>query len=283
MKNNCAKIMVLILAVVMLCGTAALAEQEKPLRGGPVDKPGYRKMSPEVIDRIMEMLKESDPEKAGELAKLREKDPEAFQEEIRKNMRRRRPVSRRKERAGDMEKSRFGKGEGMGWHRPVDKEPTDADILKWLKANEPEQAAELTKLEKENPRLYQQKLRMVNRKYGKIIAMAERHPELAALLKKDIQLQEIRNDLVNQIRATSDDAKKQQLTKQLESVVTERFDLLINMKQLKYEMLKEKLDKLKVRLEERQAEVTDLKAKKDENIQERMKELTSKTEKMKWD
>jgi len=62
-----------------------------PARGGPGRGPGLGRrrfeLTDEEIDRIMEGLKEKDPAKAKELAKLRQEEPEKFREELGKVMR----------------------------------------------------------------------------------------------------------------------------------------------------------------------------------------------------
>jgi hypothetical protein len=80
---------VLLLATIALlsCGVFGKAAGNKD-KGSPPDsaqpQPG---LSKERVDRIINRLKQTDPEKAEELEKLRAEDPEKFKTELRKTMR----------------------------------------------------------------------------------------------------------------------------------------------------------------------------------------------------
>ena len=71
------------------------------------------------------------------------------------------------------------------------------------------------------------------------------------------------------------DKEKKKLTAQLEEVVSSRFDLVVREKQIAYERLRKKLEELKKRVEESQAEVDKLMEVefKTENVKKRVEEL----------
>jgi hypothetical protein len=72
---------------------------------------------------------------------------------------------------------------------------------------------------------------------------------------------------------------------QLNEVVGKRFDLIVKRKQIEYERLLEKLEKLKKEVKESEAEVdkwNDAKFKQ-ENVKTRVEDLVSGKEKFRWD
>ena len=109
------------------------------------------------------------------------------------------------------------------------------------------------------------------------------NPALAEVLKKDLALKQKRNDLLEQIKGTTDEAKKKELTNQLKTVVGDSFDLIVQKKQLKYEELKQKLEELQQNVKKSQSELESIKSKKTEQVEQRLKELLSQSEKIDWD
>ncbi|KPJ66429.1 MAG: hypothetical protein AMJ43_08105, partial [Coxiella sp. DG_40] len=89
MKTRYVTILILAMAAAVILTSplscwAAEKEQEESIWSE--DKPRQRrfKLTEERIERMMNRLKEADPEKAKELEGLRAKDPEKFKAELRK-------------------------------------------------------------------------------------------------------------------------------------------------------------------------------------------------------
>lgn len=80
---------VLLLATIMLlsCGVFSEAAEKKDKSNAPDSVQPQPGLSKERVDRIIDRLKQTDPEKAEELEKLRAEDPEKFKAELRKTMR----------------------------------------------------------------------------------------------------------------------------------------------------------------------------------------------------
>ena len=140
--------------------------------------PGFE----ERIDRMMNRLKEVDPNKAAELEKLRATNPEAFRNEMREMMR-----ERLKEQAMQMGKDEYPPDVKREIIRERLRERGE-DYLDWLKANFPEEAERLAELQKDKPELYKRQLWLGARKYGRIAEAAKENPELAKVLKEDLEL-----------------------------------------------------------------------------------------------
>jgi len=226
-------------------------------RWGP---PRWFELTDETIKQIMKDLEKSEPAKAAELSKLREKDPEKFKEELGKvhfdKVIRERMEARRRQ--------------------------MQAEYTEWLEKNYPEDAKNLAALKERDPNLYIQKFRLSMEKYGRIFGAAKENPELGEILKEDLELKEKADQLLKKIKSAGSENEKKELTASLEQIEGRRFDLIVKRKEIAYAQLLKRLEELKKKLVEDKAEVTKWKdAKfKEENVKKRVQELIGG---FKWD
>lgn len=158
----------------------------------------------------------------------------------------------------------------------------ETELISWLEKNEPETAKALAELKEKDPPSYRRRLAIETRKYREIIEAQQTNPALAELLKKDLELKQKRNELLDKLKAATDDKQKEELTAQLKEVIGERFDLIVQKKQIKYEELKKKLEELQQQVKASQAELENFKNKKDEHIKEHLDNLINKNEQFDW-
>jgi hypothetical protein len=221
-----------------------------PGRGGPRRGPRFD-LTDEEIGRILKSIKESNPEKAKELEKMRKEDPNNFQEQLR-------------EYGGD----EFGKI----IRERIDKwrEQRREEFLKWLEENFRRQAEELKRLQ--DPDLYWKKYEIIRQKFWRIFEEERRNPELAEALKEKIRVEYWRDRLLREIRREKDEKRKKELINKLREAVGRRFDLIVREKQIAYKWLSDRLEELRRRVEESQAEIKKLKDPKvkKQNIDERV-------------
>jgi hypothetical protein len=250
-------------------------EPRRPGRGpgrgpGPGRRPRRFELTDEEIDRIMKGLQESNPEKAKELAKLRETDPNQFSVELRRHGR---------EEFGKIIRERIEKRIEKGRSR------WRAEFLEWLEKAVPREAQELAKLKKISPDLYANKFELVRRKYWRIFEASKRNPELAEVLLEDLRLKKRRDELLRKIKGTRSDKEKKKLVVELEEVVAGRFDLLIRQKQIAYERLLKRLEELRKRLRESRGEISKWRDEKfkNENVKQRTQDLLEEPLKFNWD
>jgi hypothetical protein len=291
--------------------TAAEIEKEEPVIAEPApppDEPMIEKrleMRPEQIERILAEIRQTDPQKADELIQLREKDPEAFKAEIR-NVTRERFVNRMREnRAG------AGKGQlprGGEWPTPVAQhlpqgtpralrdmpgpemfrgriQERAEEYMKWLKENYPDEATKLERLKDENPEQYIRAMGISGKKFRQIFEASKNNPQLASVLKEQLTLKEKRAELLRQIRATTDEKQKKELTAELEKLVGQQFDLIVRRKQLACDDLTKKLTELQKEVDQKKAEIEKWKSEefKNEKVKQRVNKLLSETEEFEWD
>lgn len=241
---------------------------ERPRRGQGRGGPGSRRfeLTEEEIDSIMDSLKKRSPEKAKELEKLREKEPEKFIGELRRHAR---------EEFGKVVRERIEK-----W-----RQQRQAEFIEWLEKSVPKEAKELAKIKESSPDLYGKKYELAWKKYGRIFDESRRNPELADVLIEDLKLQKRREELVPKIKAAKTQKEKDKLTAELEEVVGRRYDLIVRRKQIAYERLLKWLEELQNRIKESRNEIIewqDANAKA-ENIKQRTQELLEGKSGFSWD
>lgn len=227
---------------------------------------GRFELTEEEIDRVMEGLKQRDPEKAKELAKLRKEDPEKFQEELRRHGR---------EEFGKIIRERIER-----W-----RQERQTEFVKWLEENDPKEARELAKLKERDAELYTKKFELIRNKYWRIFEESRRNPELAEVLLEDLRLKERRDMLVGKIKAAGSENEKKKLTAELEQVISNRYDLIVRRKQIAYERLLKWLQELQNRINESRDEIVryqDSEAKA-ENVRQRKEYLLEGKEGFNWD
>ena len=293
MKTRYLTILVLAMVVVLLTAPLPCGAAEK--EGKTVwseDKPGRGhkrfELTEERIERIMNRLKETNAEKAEELSQLREKEPEKFKAELRKVTREqfgKRLRERGKERSERHMRRPRGGGPpgfdpdmpGMGMHR------RHGELLDWLEKHHPEEAERLRDMRADRPELFERRMGLGLKKYGRILAAVRENPELANVLKEDLELKQQRDELLKEIEAASDE-EKQELVEELKEVISSRFDLIVKRKEIEYEQLLRNLEKLKKRVEESEAKVDKWKDAefKKESVKVRLEELVGKTDKFRW-
>ncbi|MGB7582964.1 MAG: hypothetical protein WBL85_11020 [Sedimentisphaerales bacterium] len=248
-----------------------------PPPNGPMHDKEQFELTPEQTNRLLAELKEKNPQKADELTKLREKDPNAFKAELR-NATHEQFMSRMMEQVSTMP------GPGAEIMRERIQERTD-EYLKCLKENYPDEATKLEQIKKDNPEQYMRAVMISGKKYGPICKAAQDDPNLAKVLKQQLELKGKRAELLKQIGATKDEKQKKTLTAELEQIVGQQFDLIVKRKQMAYEDLTKKLAELQKEVDQRKTEVEKWKGKdfKSQKVKERVTELVNEPEKFEWD
>ncbi len=112
----------------------------------------------------------------------------------------------------DKSESRWGRGGGSRGggrgERMQRMQRKHEEYLDWLKENYPQEAQELEKVRQENPELYMRRVMRSGRKYGRIAEAAKDNPELAAVLKEDLELKDERDEIVQKLRSAEDGDKE---------------------------------------------------------------------------
>jgi len=278
MPRNWTILLILAVAVLQSTNIPCLAAGKEEEIIWDEGKPKPPELTKERIERIMNRLAETDAEKAKELEQLREKDQEKFKAELRKVMRK-----QFEEKLKEQKGPRVGPGKPG--RQPVRKrlQRRYDEFLEWLAKNFPEKAEKLAKLKEKNMELYSRHLVLVYRKYRRIFEASRDNPRLAEILEENLELKAERARLLRKIRDEKDDGKKKEFVKELEEVVSDRFNLIIRWKRIEYERLLTKLEKLKRDIEASDAGIKKWEDSKEENVKKRVEDLLSGKKKFKWD
>jgi len=246
-----------------------------------------KRLTEDRINNMLERIAKENPKEAEKLKKMRKENPDMFMKELHKRM----PQSRRR-KSGDSdrrperdrgEKMHDGpRGGGPRGERFAQMEKKKEEYIKWLKETYPDEFTRLEELKEKQPELYFRQMMVSGKKFGRIFEASKNDPELAAILKEDMALKQKRQELTKQI-SKANDREKADLIKELEVVIGQRFDLILKRKQIAYDKLRQRLEKLKEEVKTSQDEVEKWKDTKDAKVQERVKELLKKSEKFNWE
>jgi hypothetical protein len=157
------------------------------------------------------------------------------------------------------------------------------EYIKWLEKNYPDEAKQLAQVKEENPERYLHLLNESFEKYGRLARADKNNPELAKLLRQDIDLKAQTQKTLDQIHAATDEKQKSKLTDELQQLVSKRFDLIVAQKQIRYQQLNKKLEDLKKEIKKHESDLEKLRSKKNEEVKKRVDELLNKTEGINWD
>jgi len=302
--NSPAKFVVATVVMILMCDICVpvVNAEDDIWTDNPKSQRGQYKLTEEKINRMIERIAKEGPEKAKRLEKLRKDNPQEFEKQIRQiarehfqKLQKQRPGKNKGHGSKGMGPGKpSGKGKGMMpgmemmpgrgggssgyWQQMTQRHK---EYIKWLEENYPQEAQKLAKLREKDPKTYARHIHASRKTYSEIMDAAKENPELAGILKEDLLLKQERNILLKSYRAASDKDKKK-LQKQLEELVAQRFDIVLRKKQLRYEHLRQRLEKLKTRLSQQEAEVNNLKNKKDDAVKSRVQELIGTTEKIDW-
>lgn len=293
---------ILLLAVAVLfvtlppCGAAENDDQSIWAEGQPERGHKRQELTDEKIKRIMTWLREHNPKEAEKLAELRQADPERFTDQIRKHMsnrmgRRIEPDvedSSRRKHGGPQPPPRRGRGPAQvesGRRRIAEMRARHAEYLEWLKKNYPEEAEKLAQLTEKDPQLCMRKMLLGLKKYRRIFEASKENPQLAEVLKEDMELDINQRKLLRKIKAAADDEEKEELKTELQKLLSTKYDLIVRRKEIKLEILLTKLQELEKEVRQSRAKLEKCKDPefKQENVDARLDELLSKIDKFEWD
>lgn len=160
------------------------------------------------------------------------------------------------------------------------------EYTQWLEKNYPEKAQKIAELKGTDPELYRRQIMLTFKKYGRIFEAEQDNPELAKVLKESLELKTKQDKLLNEIKETTDETKKGEITRQLKDVLSNRYELILKQKQIAYEQMTKQIEKLKNEVEKGRQQVEKWKdaKQKDEIVKTKLEELVkiNGTETFRW-
>lgn len=165
------------------------------------------------------------------------------------------------------------------WKQEIEKK--HVEFIEWLQKNYPDKAKELLANRDKDPDRFVQQLGAAMNIYEPIQQADQTCPDLAKVLREDLRLQKQRDELIGQIGLAKEEDRAQ-MVKHLREIVSARFDIIIQKKQMYFDRLRSRLEKLQERIDAQAKELEQLKADKEQSVDQRMKELTEQNEAINW-
>jgi uncharacterized phage infection (PIP) family protein YhgE len=158
-----------------------------------------------------------------------------------------------------------------------------AEFMEWLAVNYPEKTERLKATEGKDVNLYVRSIKVESKRYGGAFdAERKGNAELSTALRNSVDTQGKIDRLLKTL-ANPKAKNRQKTLNNLKSLVSQRFDAILKVKQLQYESLQKRLKRLEELVGIRQAELEKLKDTKNDAIKQRLKDLLGNDEKIKWD
>jgi hypothetical protein len=226
------------------------------------------------IQRMLEEIRHSDPQKAEQMEKLRGEDPKKYAELIRIEIRNALKPKAKPDNASGPESEKPSE-----WQEQLQKR--HEYFMEWFSREYAVDYTELVKIRDTDAEKYVQRVMDMMTIYEPIQRAQRYNPPLADVMKQDIELQKQRDALLLQIRKAVAE-EQTRLLKELEALVAARFDIIVQKKELQYESLRRRLDKLEVQLDQQALDLENLKKNKAQTVEDHIRELMSRTEKITW-
>ena len=219
------------------------------------------------IQAILEEIKRADPKKAESLETLRKQDAKKFLEVIRLEI-----GTAIKPKAESAQDAQPGHSE---WQDQLQRRYEY--FMDWFAREFPADHGELVKIQNTDAEKYVQRVMDTMTIYEPILRAQRYNAALADVMKQDIELQKRRDALLLQIRPAGN-AEQAALLKELEALVSKRFDIIVRKKELQYESLRKRLEKLEQQIDQQALELESLKKNKSQTVELHIKELLGRTE-----
>jgi hypothetical protein len=246
-----------------------------------VGQPDSLELSRESIDQLLSKLDTESPDLARQLRQWRKDDPFRFVLEIRRIALARNPIAAKA--AGRQPKSAAGETavpvdparQGQ-WRQNQEKQITE--FMEWFRGAYPDKARPLQQLRKKDYEAFLNRISAVRRQFEPLMRAEKRDPELARILRKDIELQDLCGEVLGKIAAAKDKDRRT-LTEQLTRVVANQFDIIVQKRRLKYADIEAKIGQMQKEVDEQKRQLDQLVQKKDQATRDRVKELLTPPDK----
>ncbi len=276
------RILTIIFVVALFAIGNAFAETDsnQPVVNDQSEKNRLQK----AYDQVMQMIREQNPEKGKELQKLRKEKDFIFENKLRQAVRSTFAPEKTVEILEFLNEQKQLKRLEQGLPIGSRMRRLYYDLIKWLEDNYPQEASRLKQIQDKDKKLFVQNMTTAIKKYRDIMETERTNPQLADLMKKELQFNEKIFQLQQKIENSKDEAKKKELIDELKNVLGKKYDVLIAKKQLAYDSLKIRLENLKKQLERSEEKIKNWKSAetKELNIKQRLEEILNNDHEFTW-
>jgi len=237
-------------------------------------------LTKEQIEELLKELDRTQPQRSKQLRELREQDPIQFALVIHQIARRQAEQAAEAGRQGKQQPGQTGRQqtdqesrqERAARFREYLLERLE-EYMAWLEENAPAEAKRLEVLRPVDPEEFVNQVAISRRRYEPVMRAQKRNPELAKLMLEDIRLQDRRDGLLAQIAEATDDGQRNKLVDQLAGVVSQRFDVIVKKRRIKFAEIESRIEKMRRSLQTQKAELQRLVHQKRRVTQQRLREL----------
>jgi len=148
----------------------------------------------------------------------------------------------------------------------------DQKFFVWLNKYFPEEVA-MVKVLEHKPKEFEVKFRATKSRFRRLWKGYKECNKLGEAYVVEVKLRWERNGVMEKYKAAEDTKNKESLHKELEKVVSKEFDIAMEIKRIRYEGLRARIEKMKNYLVKRDEEIKQLIAHKDAEIKKRIEEL----------
>lgn len=152
----------------------------------------------------------------------------------------------------------------------------EEELYEWLTPNFPDDAKKLMDIKAKDIDAYRGQLAKKWRKFREVIETGQKHPELGKAMTEDIKLVIEQDKILGKISRAKDEKCKAKRLTELKEIVSQRFDLGMEIKKMHYEILRKKIERLKITVAKKEDEVKRQMANRDAEIAKHVKDMLEK-------
>jgi len=131
----------------------------------------------------------------------------------------------------------------------------DKEFMDWLKDVYPQEFERLQELKETNPQLYELKLLAKSNELRRLYFAYKENPERGEILIDIRELNQQRDIILKELKNTNDEKELEELKEKLAETIEKKYDLLVKQKELAYQSLRERLEKLQQQVKESEKQV----------------------------
>ena len=242
-----------------------------------IDPVGSVVLTERRINQFIERLSKTNPNRANDLAALRIAHPERFHRQIRDEMAKRFFLSTRSSAEAKSKPAATPQSASRPEQTGGAVQAKHKELIAWLEKNFPQQAEEL----KAKPSPSSERIAELLNRYEPVMRAERGNPPLAAAMKEDIAAQMQSDELLMDLQDATE-KEREAIIKELNALTSTRFDLIVRKREIQYDQLRSRLEKLQRDLDNQKTELDKLKGNKEKTIKDRVEELVERTQKTNW-
>jgi hypothetical protein len=154
----------------------------------------------------------------------------------------------------------------FGGGPPGNPEQEINDFFQWVQKDDPERYQEIIRLKEANPEVYRRVVFEGARHYHHIKTLEKTDPQAYSRMKEELKLDSSMRKLARKYKAEKDPAKQQNIKTELTGILEKLFDIRTRNREAEVARLQEKVNQLKVLVENRKNQKSTIVKKKFDEV-----------------